>query len=148
MEKFGIVVHLPQCSFEAEILRDTISDTVAYIDKYWTENGVDTDLETRMSRSWESVIATANTILTGTCKSSDEAITDIAYGFIYAYSKQHGMANLIELRGLIGMTEDQKLIFHGCHDSLSFIELGTKLRSTSVDEQSTDYTQQHRRTIH
>lgn len=135
---FGITVFLPNCAFEAEINRDILSSTIAGIDLKMTEDGIDEDFDVRMMTAAYSVIDTADDLAHNRHENPDHAVTDIAFSFIYAFQKIHGMSKLIELRGLIGMMEYDKMIFSPCSDLDTYKKAIHMIRNKMDDIEDTE----------
>lgn len=127
---FGVSVFLPNCAFDVEISRHVISQTIMEIDESLTEQHIEDDVDERIAVAVDTILRSAHLLSTGQCSDHNKAVTDIAFCFLYSFQKVHGMTRVIELRGLIGMMEENKLIFSPCVTDAQF-----KSATSSIREQ-------------
>lgn len=116
----GITVFMAECSFEVELSRQSVADSLVELDADLTQFGLaQTDIQGRvatvMLRSLDM------SVLLGRGESDqEEAVMVIACGFLYAYSKEQGVALLTSLRGLVGCLADDTLYLNPCADADSY----------------------------
>ena len=100
-DKFGVVLILPECSFSAELHRDTIPDMMKDIDQKLTDQGAPEETDTRCAIMMDNALAISSMVAH---QQIDHAsgVADIAYSFLYAFGKSIGFENMGDLRGLTG----------------------------------------------
>lgn len=115
----GMTIVLPYCSFQAEIHRDIIPKTISEMDESLTIQGISNDIIDRISAVMIRVVEVSKLLSSGDMEQED-AVSEISFGFIYAFAKKQSIQEIEKLRGLIGCMSDDKLYLHPCIDDETY----------------------------
>ena len=129
----GVTIFMPNCSFQAEIVRDAITETINEIDLDLTNKGfTSTDQTNRILNVMTYIIGISALVAKGEIDQED-GISEIAFGFMYAYVKEQGSGDIATLRGLIGCLVNNKLYLTPCMNNESY-EKATNIIRESAQE--------------
>ena len=139
MDKFGITLVLPECAFAAELQRETIpAEMMRDIDKQLTDQGAPEEAETRRD------LMVGNALLISHMLAQHEidhesGVADIAYSFIYAFSKVIGFEQIDAMRGLIGTYLHNRLNLNPCLGNAEYDQETSLLQQKMADHDDCDF---------
>ena len=124
----GITVFMQDCSFQAELSRQSVTDTIAELDADLTQQGVPkSDTQGRIAAVMLRSLDLSALLMRGHMDQED-GVMEIGCGFLYAFVKEKGLAPLKTLRGLIGCLTDDTLYLNPCVDACSYETLVPAMR--------------------
>lgn len=141
----GVAVFLPFCSFEVEISREAIPNTIKEIDGVLDNKGISADIDERIMEIIGNAAAISEDMAQGKID-AEVATSELAYNFVYAFIKKNTDA-LKNMRGIIGIVQNDQLYIEGYVDQKSYKECTETLKSMSDNDETTDLTPFHP-TIH
>ena len=118
-DKFGVILILQECSFSAELHRDSIPEMMQSIDDRLTEQGAPEETLARCAMMMNNALRLSHLVAN---HEMDHAagVTDIAYSFVYAFGKQVGFEQMGTIRGLTGSCLRDNLTLNPCLDETDF----------------------------
>jgi hypothetical protein len=140
MDTFGVAAFLPDCSFEVEIPKDSILESIKDLDELLDKQNIpEADKITFViyASAKTSVDLSKNTI------DVETATSELAYNFVYIFAKEHKDDSIFDkLRGLVGIVSDadNEFYINGYGDSKSYKECIQVLKETSDLDEEFDIT--------
>jgi len=128
----GVTVYMPNCSFQAEISREAIPESVSDIDEELNTKGVDLESITRIATVMSNTMNISTMMANGEID-QEQGVSYIAFGFVYAFVKEQGFDKLINLRGLIGCLSEDKLYLNPCVDADSYKKAVATMNSAAKE---------------
>lgn len=125
----GMTIVLPYCSFQAEIHRNIIPKTVEEMDDSLSKQGV-VDVVDKISVVMARVVEVSKLLAAGDMD-QEEAVSEISFGFIYAFAKNQSLQQIEKMRGLIGCMEDDKLYLNPCPDDETYNKATQLMKETA-----------------
>jgi lysyl-tRNA synthetase class I len=141
----GVSVFLPFCSFQVEISREAIPQTIQEIDNILDKMGIGSDPELRIVEIISNAAALSQEMSEGLID-AEIATSELAYNFAYAFVKKHP-ESLKTTKGIIGIVQNNELYIEGYKDQKSYQECADILKSMTDNNQAEDFTP-FRPTIH
>jgi len=140
VNKFGVILILPEVAFTSEIDRTTIATMMQDIDDKLTEQGAPEESSTRSEMMFANALAISIMIGNQEVPSNVIAFTNIAYSFLYAFGKPLGFENMVPLRGVTGTYLRDRLVINPCLSEFDYqtvsAYLGQKMTDHEADEDS------------
>ena len=119
-DSFSVSVYMPNCTFSAELQRDGIGEADIEMDTEMTKSGIfPPDTTARVSAVMDRVVDVANLLIAGEMTQED-AISEIAFGFIYTYAREQGIDGLATLCGLVGCLTENGVYLNPCADAATY----------------------------
>lgn len=141
----GIAVFLPTSSFQVEVSRKDILDTIKEIDDVMDKNNFDQDVEVRTAEIVLNAANISSLMAEGEMEAND-AITQISYNFIYVFAKTKP-DELKSYRGIVCLIQGDNLYIEGYEDQESYHECTEILKGMAATDEDEDMTP-NRPTIH
>lgn len=135
--KFGITLVLPEYAFVAELQRESIDQMLREIDERLTDEGTPDDPEARCEVMLDNALAMSSLVAKREVDHM-EAVTDIAYSFVYAFGTVIGFDQVKLLRGLTGTYVRNRLNFNPCLGDAEY-ESETSLLQRHMDDDDFDF---------
>lgn len=135
--KFGITLVLPDYAFAAELHRDSIDQMLREIDERLTDEGAPDEPEARCEAMLENALA-ISTMVANREVDHMEAVSDIAYSFVYAFGTVVGFDQVKLLRGLTGTYLRNRLNFNPCLGDAEY-EMETSMLQRRMDDDDFDF---------
>jgi hypothetical protein len=132
--KFGISIILPECSFTAELHKDTIPEMMKDIDDKLTESGAPDEDDTRSAMMMDNALMLSHMIAQRELERGS-GVADIAYSIVYAYGKTIGEEKINNLRGITGSYLRNIVNLNPCLNEMDYQQQTTYLSKKMAEHE-------------
>jgi hypothetical protein len=136
-EKFGVIMILPECAFSAEFPRGSVSQMMLELDDRLTEQGTPEETGIRCELMMDNALALSSMVANREIEHVD-GVTNIAYCFIYAFTKSIGFEQINSMRGLTGTYIKNQCRLNPCLNDFDFEQQERYLSKQMADHGEND----------